>query len=172
MIKADLGVRIATLDLGGWDTHQDQGDDGQGYFASLATTLSQGVHAFYTDMTGYASKLTLVVMTEFGRRLAQNDSGGTDHGHGSVLLVVGGNVNKGIFGDWPGLQTDQLDERRDLAITTDYRRVLSEILVRRLKNPNISTVFPGFSDYRPLNLVKGSDAGVLRRGYLPMVVRP
>lgn len=171
MIKADLGVRIATLDLGGWDTHQDQGNDGQGYFATLTTTLSQGVHAFYTDMTDYASKLTLVVMTEFGRRLSQNDSNGTDHGHGGVMLVAGGNVNKGIFGDWPGLQTDKLDEKRDLAITTDYRRVLSEILVRRLKNPKYSTVFPGFSDYRPLNLVKGSDAGVLRRGYLPLVVR-
>lgn len=172
LIKAELGMRIATVDLDGWDTHQYQGDDGQGYFASLVATLSQGLHAFYTDLTNYANRLTVVVMTEFGRRLQQNESGGTDHGHGSVILVVGGNVNKGIYGAWPGLATDALDEKRDLAITTDYRRVLSEILVRRLKNPAFQTVFPGFSDYRPLNLVKGADAGVPSQWtFLPAVMR-
>lgn len=172
LIKAELGVRVATLDLSGWDTHQYQGDDGQGYFASLVTTLSQGLHAFYTDLTNYAGRLTLVAMTEFGRRLQQNESGGTDHGHGSVILVLGGNVNKGIYGTWPGLAADDLDERRDLAITTDYRRVLSEILVRRLKNPAFRTVFPGFTDYRPLNLVKGSDAGVQQQQtFLPAVIK-
>jgi uncharacterized protein (DUF1501 family) len=171
MIKQELGVRVAAVDLDGWDTHQSQGDDGQGYFAALVTTLSQGLHAFYTDLTNYANRLTLVVMTEFGRRLAQNESGGTDHGHGGVMLVLGGNVNKGLYGRWPGLATDALDERRDLAITTDYRQVLSEIVVRRLRNPHLAAVFPGFGGYQPLNVVKGADIGVQHKTHLPMLIR-
>jgi uncharacterized protein (DUF1501 family) len=171
MIKKGLGVRLATVDLGGWDTHQDQGNDGQGNFAGLVTTLSQGLHACYTDLTNYANRMTWVVMSEFGRRLAQNESDGTDHGHGGVMLVLGGNVNKGIYGQWPGLATDALDEKRDLAITTDYRRVLSEIVMRRLMNPNLSVVFPGFTGYQPLNVVKGTDAGAPQRVYLPLLKR-
>ena len=100
----------------------------------------------------------MVVMSEFGRRLRENESRGTDHGHGNVMFVLGGNVNGGqMYGNWPGLATEQLDNGVDLAVTTDYRTVLSEIVVRRLANPQLSEVFPAFSGYQPLNLVRGSD---------------
>jgi hypothetical protein len=97
-------------------------------------------------------------MSEFGRSFAQNASNGTDHGHGNVMLVLGGAVKGGkVFGAWPGLATDQLYDKRDLAITTDYRQVLSEILIRRLGNPNLGTIFPGYRDYAPLDILAGAD---------------
>jgi uncharacterized protein (DUF1501 family) len=97
-----------------------------------------------------------VVISEFGRRLVQNESQGTDHGHGSVMLALGGNVNGGqVYGAWPGLHNDQLYDHADLAITTDYRQVLSELLSTRLGNSNIESVFPGFSgNYDPLGLFR------------------
>ena len=100
-------------------------------------------------------QMSIIVMSEFGRRLAQNDSGGTDHGHGSVLLALGGSVNGGqVFGRWPGLQPDQLYDRADLAITTDYRAVLSEMLLKRQSDPNITNIFPGYSGLTDLGYLK------------------
>jgi len=163
MIKLGVGLRIATVDLGGWDTHEQQGNHGGGYFASLLGTLAQGLAALYTDLDGsgaanYADRLTVVAMSEFGRRFKENGSGGTDHGHGNVALVLGGNVNGGqVFGRWPGLHPDQLDNHVDLAITTDYRQILSEILIRRLGNPHLGTVFPEYRQYAPLGIVQGED---------------
>ncbi len=163
MIKIGVGLRVATVDLGGWDTHEQQGNHGGGYFANLLGTLAQGLSAFYTDLDGsgaanFAGRLTVVVMSEFGRRFKENGSGGTDHGHGNVVLVLGGNVNGGqVFGDWPGLRPDQLDNNVDLAITTDYRQILSEILIRRLGNPHLGTVFPEYRQYAPLGIVQGED---------------
>lgn len=163
MVKMQLGLRIATVDLGGWDTHDYQGDRATGYFASRLGELSQGLAALYADLDGsdgsnYNHRLTTIVMSEFGRSGHQNSGRGTDHGHGNVILVLGGKVNGGkVFGNWPGLQTDQLYDRRDLAITTDYRRVLSEILIRRLGNPNLGTVFPGYKEYQPMGIVQGAD---------------
>jgi uncharacterized protein (DUF1501 family) len=163
MIKMQLGLRIVTVDLGGWDTHEWQGDNGEGYFSNQIGQLSDGLAAFYTDLTNHngtdhTKRLTVVVMSEFGRSFSQNASHGTDHGHGNVMIVMGGTVNGGkVYGQWPGLATDQLYDRRDLQITTDYRRVLSEILIRRLGNPNLGTIFPNYSDYAPLGILQGSD---------------
>ncbi len=158
IMKLDLGLHVATLDLGGWDTH-----DGQDYYLPLLIDdLSRGLHAFYTDLDGggpnnYTQRLTLVVMSEFGRRFAQNADDGTDHGHGNVMVVLGGNTIGGIHGTWPGLAPGQLFEGIDLAVTTDYRRVLSEILIRRLGNNQLGLVFPGYTGYSPLGIVNGTD---------------
>jgi uncharacterized protein (DUF1501 family) len=163
MIRMQLGLRVATVDLGGWDTHEYQGDGATGYFAALLGQLSQGLHALYTDLsdqagTDHTRRLTVVVMSEFGRSFKENGSQGTDHGHGNVMFVLGGQVHGGqVHGIWPGLHTDQLYDRRDLRITTDYRQVLSEILIRRLANPSLGIVFPGYGGYKPLDIVQGSD---------------
>lgn len=162
MTKLGLGLRIATLDLGGWDTHTDQGYDGQGYFGNLLGTLAQGLAALYTDLDGagsanYAQRLTVVVQSEFGRRVRENADHGLDHGHGNLMMVLGGNVVGGVHGTWPGLDPAQLFEGTDLAVTTDFRRVLSEILIRRLGNNQLGVVFPGYADYQPLGVVTGTD---------------
>jgi len=182
MVKLRLGLRVATLDLGGWDTHEYQGEPDGGYFAQHVGMLSAGLAALYQDLGGagdldFTRRLTIVVMSEFGRRLKENASGGTDHGHGNVMLVLGGAVNGGrVHGAWPGLHTDQLFDRADLAIRTDYRRVLSEILIRRLGNPNLGAVFPGYTDYTPLGVVQGPDlppvyARPMERIFLPLAQR-
>ncbi len=163
VIKMQLGMRVATVDLGGWDSHEYQGDDGTGYFADHLGDLAKGLHALYTDLsnnngTDYTQRMTIVVMSEFGRSFAQNASRGTDHGHGNALFVLGGQVNGGkVYGQWPGLATEQLYDNRDLQITTDYRRVLSEILIRRHGNANLGIVFPGYTGYQPLGVVAGAD---------------
>lgn len=162
MIKLQMGLRVAAIDLGGWDTHDSQGDGSGGYFSSLLSELATGLNAFYIDMDGagnqnYTQRLTIVVMSEFGRRLRENANRGTDHGHGSLMFALGGNVNGGVYGDWPGLRNDQLYDGADLAVTTDYRRILSEILIRRLGNPYLGTVFPGYTGYAPLDIVQGED---------------
>jgi uncharacterized protein (DUF1501 family) len=151
LIKLDLGLQVATVDYGGWDTHEEQAE----IFPTLVAGLSQALHAFYNDMARYQQRLTVVVISEFGRRLKANESAGTDHGHGNAMLVLGGKINGGrMYGRWPGLANEQLDDGADLAITTDYRTVLSEILTRRLANPAIDTVFPGFTGYQPLGVCR------------------
>ncbi len=163
IIKMQLGLRAATIDLGGWDTHEYQGDGGTGYFGDRVGELAQGLNALMTDLsnsggTDHSRRLTVVVMSEFGRSFRENASRGTDHGHGNVMFVLGGPVNGGrIHGDWPGLGPEQLYDRRDLEITTDYRRVLSEVMIRRFGNPNLGIVFPGYGGYAPLGIVRGND---------------
>jgi uncharacterized protein (DUF1501 family) len=163
LIKLGVGLRAATVDLGGWDTHQAQGDGAGGYLAHLVAELSNGLTAFYTDLDesstpNYAERMTLVVVSEFGRRLSENASHGTDHGHGSGIFVLGGQVNGGrVVTKWPGLHNEQLYDRADLAVTIDYRQVLGEIVVRRLSNAHLSTVFPGYKGYQPLGIVQGTD---------------
>lgn len=161
VIKMDIGLQVASVDYGGWDTHEHQ----QGVFANLTEGLSKALGAFYNDLSNYQSKLTIMVMSEFGRRLKSNKSNGTDHGHGNAMLVLGGNVKGGkMYGQWPGLDNEQLDNHVDLAVTTDYRTVLSEIIVRRLGNPKLGYVFPGFKDYKPLDFLNGED---LKINYQP-----
>jgi uncharacterized protein (DUF1501 family) len=172
MIKMQLGLRIVTVDLGGWDTHEYQGDNGTGYFADQVGHLSNGLAALYTDLTNhngtdYTKRMTIVVMSEFGRSFGQNASRGTDHGHGNVMLVLGGTVNGGkVYGQWPGLATEQLYNRRDLQITTDYRQVLSEILIRRLGNPSLGSIFPNYDGYTPMGILQGADLAPI---YTPVI---
>lgn len=165
MIKLQLGMRIATIDLGGWDTHENQGygDPSAGYFADRIGMLSQGMKALFDDLNGsqpgtdYTNRISVVCMSEFGRRLKENENRGTDHGHGGFMAVMGGETNGGLYGQWPGLHTDQLYDNADLAVTTDYRRVLSELLIRRFGNPNLGTIFPDYTNYSPIGLVQGAD---------------
>ncbi len=162
MVKSDLGLRVAALDLGGWDTHNGQGDGSGGQFADLIGNLSGGLAALYTDLDGagasnYTQRLTVVVQSEFGRRLVQNADRGTDHGHGNLMMVLSGNANGGVHGQWPGLGPGQLFDNADLAVTTDFRRVFSEILIRRMGNNHLGFVFPGYSEYSPLGVVGGAD---------------
>lgn len=141
LIKAEVGLEVGTVDLGGWDTHEGQGTlDGE--FNHLLTELSQGLHAFYSDLGEAMRNITVVTMSEFGRRLEENGSAGTDHGHGNVMFVMGGGAKGGqVFTDWPGLTPDALDDG-DLAITTDYRDVLAEIVKGRLLNTATDQIFP------------------------------
>ncbi len=162
MVKSDLGVRVAALDVGGWDTHNGQGDGSGGEFAGLVGNLADGLAAFYTDLDGAGAsnstqRLTVVVQSEFGRRLVQNADRGTDHGHGNVMMVLSGNANGGVHGQWPGLGPGQLFDNADVAVTTDFRRVFSEILIRRMGNNHLGYVFPGYSGYAPLGVVGGVD---------------
>jgi uncharacterized protein (DUF1501 family) len=144
LVKAEVGLEVAALDLGGWDTHFTQGGS-QGLMANLLSDLAQGLAAFYTDLVAYADHLTVVVMSEFGRRLAENGSFGTDHGHGGAMLLLGGHVMGGrVHGVWPGLADEQLVGPGDLAVTTDYRDVLGELCVKRLNNTQLATIFPGY----------------------------
>ncbi|MEM7583216.1 MAG: DUF1501 domain-containing protein [Acidobacteriota bacterium] len=162
MIKTDIGLRVATVDFGGWDTHNGQGNDGGGYYSAHVQELARGLAAFYTDLNGsgaldYASRLTVVVQSEFGRRLGENADNGTDHGHGNCMMVLSGNATGGIHGTWPGLAPDQLFDNADLEVTTDYRRVLSEVLIRRMGNNQLGSIFPGYEGYTPLGVVNGDD---------------
>lgn len=142
LIKADVGLEVACIDLGGWDTHETQGTL-DGTFARLLRTLTHGLHAFYTDIHDHASRVTVVTMSEFGRRIAENASAGTDHGHGNFMMLLGGRVTGGrVFTDWPTLQPHRLSDG-DLAITTDYRNVLAEIVRHHLNNDDLGFVFPG-----------------------------
>ncbi|KAA0271030.1 MAG: DUF1501 domain-containing protein [Chloroflexi bacterium] len=153
LIKAEVGLEISAIDLGGWDTHFTQGSM-TGLMPNLMKDLAEGLAAFHADMADHMSKLTTVTMSEFGRRAYENGSLGTDHGHGSMMMVLGGNVDGGkVHGQWPGLEDGQLIGPGDLAVTTDYRDVLSEVLVKRLNNQATSDVFP---EYRPVirNIMK------------------
>jgi uncharacterized protein (DUF1501 family) len=153
----DVGLQIASVDYGGWDTHERQAN----IFNNLTEGLSKSLGAFYNDIASYHKRVTVLVMSEFGRRLKANKSGGTDHGHGNVMLVLGGNVNGGkMYGKWPGLSNGQLDNNVDLAVTTDYRTVLSEVVVRRLRNKKLGYIFPGFKEYKPLNFLQGDDLAI------------
>ncbi|MEW6084155.1 MAG: DUF1501 domain-containing protein [Chloroflexota bacterium] len=157
MIKLGTGLRVATVDYGGWDTHEYENDGNGGYIADLLGNLASGLSNFYLDLdSGYTDKLSVVVISEFGRRLVQNESYGTDHGHGNVMFALGGGVNGGqVYGAWPGLHNDQLYDHADLAITTDYRQVLSEMLTRRLGNADVASVFPGFAPSGEMGIFRG-----------------
>jgi uncharacterized protein (DUF1501 family) len=149
LIKADVGLEVAAIDLGGWDTHFAQGG-AEGQQARLIQQLSAGLAAFHADLRERMDNITVVTMSEFGRRAAENGSFGTDHGHGSMMMVMGAHVDGGrVHGAWPGLGDGQLIGPGDLAVTTDYRDVLSEILVKRLNNPALTDIFPGYQSTLP-----------------------
>jgi uncharacterized protein (DUF1501 family) len=145
LIKANVGVEIAFADIGGWDTHQAQGgEDGQ--LARRLDELASGIRALYDDLGDRMDDVVLVTMSEFGRTVAENGSGGTDHGHANCMLVMGGGVAGGrILGEWPGLEREQLYEGRDLALTTDFRDVFAEIVSGHMGATKLEEVFPGHS---------------------------
>jgi uncharacterized protein (DUF1501 family) len=143
LMKANLGVEAAFSDIGGWDTHQNQGA-ANGQLANRLKEFSESIAAFWKDMGDDAENITLVTMSEFGRTARQNGTGGTDHGHANVMFVLGGKVKGGkVYGKWPGLSNEQLNEGRDLAVTTDFRNVLGEAAYKTLGSRNLEVVFPG-----------------------------
>jgi uncharacterized protein (DUF1501 family) len=143
LMKANLGVEAAFTDVGGWDTHQNQGG-ATGQLAGRLTEFANAIAAFWTDMGDQAENITLVTMSEFGRTARQNGTGGTDHGHANAMFVLGGTVKGGrIYGRWPGLDDADLNEGRDLKVTTDFRRVLGEAAFKTLGSRNMDIVFPG-----------------------------
>jgi uncharacterized protein (DUF1501 family) len=146
LIKSEVGLETAAIDLGGWDTHFAQGVQ-EGIMPRLLADLSGGLAAFHSDLENQFQRLTLVVMTEFGRRAYENASLGTDHGHGGLMFVLGGTVAGGqVITRWPGLEEENLVGPGDLAVTIDYRDVLAEILLKRLNNPAVEDIFP---EYEP-----------------------
>jgi uncharacterized protein (DUF1501 family) len=167
LIKENVGMRVATLDLASWDTHNDQGIPTNSYdpFGNLVGSLSAGLAAFYKDLNGsgandYAQRTSVIVMSEFGRRLRSNGSGGTDHGYGNVMMVLGGSVNGGqVYGrdTFAGLAGEALFEGEDVTVTTDFRRVLSEALIRRAGNNHLGYIFPGYNAYSPMGIFQGTD---------------
>ncbi|HLV80396.1 MAG TPA: DUF1501 domain-containing protein [Chthonomonadaceae bacterium] len=145
LIKGDVGLEIACLDMGGWDTHVAQARSNGGQ-PELLMELGQALGAFATDLGSRFTHVTTLVMTEFGRRAYENTSLGTDHGRASCMFLMGGGVAGGkVYTDWPGLEKEKLEEPGDLRVTTDYRDVLAEILARRLKNEHLAEVFPDFT---------------------------
>ena len=146
LIKANLGVQVAFADIGGWDHHVNEGST-QGQIANVLGDFSQSIAAFWTDLGDLGEDTVVVTMSEFGRTARENGNRGTDHGHANVMFVLGGPVKGGkVYGRWPGLDQSQLYEGRDLAITTDFRLVLSEVVSRYLGNKDLKTVFPGFEN--------------------------
>ncbi|TAL04021.1 MAG: DUF1501 domain-containing protein [Rhodospirillaceae bacterium] len=157
-IKLDLGLEVATVDYGGWDHHINLNTA----FGPQAQELSLAINAFWNDMKDYRDRLTLVTMTEFGRRVKENANGGLDHGSASFMFVLGQHVNGGrIYGQWPGLKAADL-HAGDLAVTTDYRRVLQEILVKRRGETALQAVFPNVG-YAPLGLIAGDNESITPR---------
>ena len=141
-IKLGLGLRVATVDVPGWDTHVRQ----SGQFSDLVGELSTALMAFWRDLGPSQPEVSVVVMSEFGRRLRSNASGGTDHGRGNVMMVLGPQARGGrMLGRWPGLANDALEEGADLAVTTDYRAVLAELLAGHMKTPDLASIFPDFT---------------------------
>lgn len=138
LIKAGVGVEVAALDYGGWDTHDAENQR----LPVLLDTLARNMAAFATDLGSKMANVTVITMTEFGRRVYQNASGGTDHGRGSAMFLLGPGVyGKQIYADWPSLRESELDNG-DLKVTMDYRSVLAEVLSRRMGNSNFDTIFP------------------------------
>lgn len=158
LYKENVDLEVAYIQMGGWDTHVNQGSGITGQFADLVKELSDGLHALYLDLTASnAGKFTIIVQSEFGRRAYENTEQGTDHGYGNPMFVIGDNVNAGIFGLFPGISPGELFENDDVAVTTDYRDVVTEVLMRRMGNRFLGHIFPGYSNYAPLGVVSGVD---------------
>jgi len=145
LIKAGVGLEVAFAEVGGWDHHVNEGGV-QGQLAGSLRQFGDALAAFHQDMGDRMADVVVLTMTEFGRTARENGNRGTDHGHANAMFVLGGPVKGGkVYGKWPGLRPDQLYEGRDLALTTDFRDVFAEVLVRHLGARNTANIFPGFS---------------------------
>src|SRR5271170_1334913 len=146
LFKADLGLEVAFLDSGGWDHHVNEGGV-QGQLSNLLRDLGQGIAAFHQDMGDRMQDVVFVSMSEFGRTAHENGNRGTDHGHANCMFLIGGDIKGGkVYSRWPGMGEEQLNQGRDLAVTTDYRSVLGEIISKHLGDRDLKTVFPGFAN--------------------------
>jgi uncharacterized protein (DUF1501 family) len=149
LIKADVGLEVAFTDVGGWDTHVNEigAQPHLGQLANLLRDFGDSLAAFSRDLGDRMADISIVTMSEFGRTAKENGNRGTDHGHANVMFVLGGNVRGGkVYGEWPGLEREQLYESRDLNVTTDFRTVLSELVTKQMGNRNMASVFPGFDN--------------------------
>jgi uncharacterized protein (DUF1501 family) len=147
LIKADVGLEVAFTDVGGWDTHVNEVGQtpGVGQLANLLGNFGQALAAFYQDLGDRMEDVAVVTMSEFGRTAKENGNRGTDHGHANVMFVFGGAIRGGkVYGEWPGLAPEQLYENRDLALTTDFRDVLGELVAKHLGNRQLTGVFPEY----------------------------
>ena len=144
LIKAGVGLEVAFTDMGGWDTHGNEGA-ARGQLANLLQQFSAGLSAFVRDLgPERMSDVVVLTMSEFGRTARENGTRGTDHGHATAMFVIGGSVRGGrVYGDWPGLGSGQLHEGRDLALTTDFRDLFAEVAIKHLGQANLQTIFPG-----------------------------
>jgi uncharacterized protein (DUF1501 family) len=146
LFKANVGLEVAFLDSGGWDNHVNEGGV-QGQLSNLLRDLGQGLAAFHQDMGDRMADVVFVSMSEFGRTAHENGNRGTDHGHANCIFVMGGGIKGGkVYTRWPGMSEGQLHQDRDLAVTTDYRSVLGEIIAKHLGDGNLNAVFPGFAN--------------------------
>src|SRR6202451_3890503 len=146
LFKADVGLEVAFLDRGGWGHYVNEGGV-QGQLSNLLRDLGQGIAAFHQDMGDLMGDVVFVSMSEFGRTAHENGNRGTDHGHANCMFVMGGGVKGGkVYKRWPGLDEEHLNQGRDLAVTTDYRSVLGEIISGHLGDRNLGKVFPGFAN--------------------------
>ena len=158
LIKSNVGLEVAFTDVGGWDTHVNEvgAKPSQGQLANLLADFGNSLAAFYQDLGDRMTDVTVVTMSEFGRTAKENGNRGTDHGHANVMFAFGGVVKGGkVYGDWPGLEPEQLYENRDLNLTTDFRDILGELVTRQLGNRNMATVFPGFEKPKFRGLLVG-----------------
>ena len=145
LTKADIGLEVAFADVGGWDTHVNQGSS-QGQLANRLDDFARGIAALVTDLGSRMADVVILTMSEFGRAVNENGNRGTDHGHGNAMMAIGGAVRGGkVYGRWPGLSIEQRYERRDLAVTTDFRDVFSEVVVRHLGVADPRPIFPGYT---------------------------
>ncbi|MFI5242662.1 MAG: DUF1501 domain-containing protein [Gemmatimonadales bacterium] len=145
LVKSDVGLEIAFADVGGWDTHVNQGG-ATGQLANRLADFSQSIAALVADLGDRMDDVAIMTMSEFGRMAKQNGNGGTDHGHAGALFVIGGHVRgHAVHGTWPGLAPEQLNEGRDLALTTDFRAVFAEVVRTHLGAARTDALFPGFT---------------------------
>jgi uncharacterized protein (DUF1501 family) len=152
LIKADLGTEVVSVDFGSWDMHDGYGTLDWGEFQSMTGAFARVMDAFMRDLGPLRSRVTVVTISEFGRRVAENGNRGLDHGWGNMMLLFGGGVAGGRYhGRWPGLSTDAVVDG-DLKVTTDYRQVLGEVVHKRFADKDVTRVFPGIS-YDPLGVM-------------------
>ena len=146
LLKANIGLEVAFLDTGGWDNHVNEGGV-QGQLSNLLRDLGQGLAAFHQDLGDQMEDIVVVTMSEFGRTAHENGNRGTDHGHANCMFLMGGPIKGGkVYGKWPGLADEQLNEGRDLALTTDFRSVLGEVIQGHVGAKDLNAVFPGFDN--------------------------
>jgi len=145
LAKAEVGLEVAFADVGGWDTHVNQGAS-QGQLATRLNDFARAIAALATDLGDDLNDTVILTMSEFGRAVSENGNRGTDHGHGNAMILIGGGVRGGqVHGKWPGLAVEQRYERRDLAVTTDFRDVFGEIVTRHLGVSDPRPIFPGYN---------------------------